>query len=588
MPRAASPGPTRKRRRARGSGWTCWSASAARFACASRASERYAPAEDAGRLRDAFGSAPPPGLPEAFLQPLPHALAEVVSRYARTHGPFTAAEVARRYALGDSAVLAALGELQQQGRVLEGEFRPGGAGREWCAPDVLATLRRRSLAALRRQVEPAEPAALARTLIEWHGVVRPGTGAAAAPRGGPDALLDVIEQLQGAALPASILERDVLPARLPGYRPEDLDTLCAAGEVVWVGLEPLGERDGRLALFLTDDLPLLLPARPEPKAGALHAAIRDQLTQHGACFFGELLEAAGGGLAATVVDALWDLAWAGEVTNDTPGALRAFLAARVVRAERRGRVAAFRSRRQVPASAVGRWSRLPLPRRAATATERARALAGQLLARHGVLTRDAVASEGVAGGFSAVYPVLKALEEQGRVRRGYFVAGLGGLQFAEPGALDRLRSRREPDPDAPSGVVLAAADPASPYGAALPWPKTGELRLQRSAGAHVVLVDGVVTGFLSRAGRELSALLPDDEPARSRAARGAALALRAWCERTRRTALGWSQEAPPLATGPLGPFLAEVGFVRSGPGFRLEATAPLAPHEPEDDPESFE
>ncbi len=530
--------------------------------------ERYAAAEDAGRLRDGLGAAPPPGLPAAFLTPVPRALAEIVSRYARSHGPFTVAEVARRFAVGEAAVVSALDELAREGRVLEGEFRPGGAGREWCSPDVLATLRRRSLAALRKQVEPAEPQALARALLDWQAVAR-----ADAPPGqlrrGPDALLDVLEQLQGAALPASVLERDVLPARLPGYRPEDLDTLCAAGEVVWVGLGALGERDGRLALYLADDLPLLLPPRPSPPQGALHDAIREQLARHGACFFGELLDAAGGGLAQPVVDALWDLAWAGELTNDTPGALRAFLAARVARAERRGRVSAFRSRRQVPASAVGRWSRLPVPRRPPSATERARALAGQLLARHGVLTRDAVASEGVEGGFASVYPVLKALEEQGRVRRGYFVAGLGGLQFAEPGALDRLRARREPDPDTPSAVVLAAADPASPYGAALAWPRSDEARLQRAAGAHVVLVDGALVAFVARGGRELSCLLPAEEPARSRAAAAAALALRVWCERTFRPALGWSGEGTPLAEGPLAPHLVQAGFVRSGPGFRL-------------------
>ncbi len=545
--------------------------------------ERYAAAEDAGRLRDALGAAPPPGLPAAFLEPSPRALGDVVSRYARSHGPFTAAEVARRFAVGEAAILAALDALAREGRVLEGEFRPGGAGREWCGAEVLATLRRRSLAALRKQVAPAEPAALARTLLDWQAVARTDAAPGQARRG-PDALLDVLEQLQGAVVPASVLEREVLVARLPGYRPEDLDTLCAAGEVVWVGLGALGERDGRIALYLTDDLPLLLPARPAPPEGALHDAIREQLTRHGACFFGQLLEGAGGGLAQPVVDALWDLAWAGEITNDTPGALRAFLAARVARAERHGRVAAFRSRRQVPPSAVGRWSRLPLPRRTPSPTERARALAGQLLARHGVLTRDGVANEGVEGGFAGVYPVLKALEEQGRVRRGYFVAGLGGLQFAEPGALDRLRARREADPDTPSAAVLAAADPANPYGAALPWPRTDDARLQRAAGSHVVLVDGALVAFASRGGREVSALLPEEEPLRSRLGAAAARALRAWCERTGRSALGWSSQAPPLAEGPLAPWLVEAGFVRSGPGFRLGATsAPVVGGEPEAD-----
>jgi ATP-dependent Lhr-like helicase len=533
--------------------------------------ERWAAAEDAGRLRDALGVAPPPGLPDAFLERQPHALREVVSRYARTHGPFAAADVARRFATGEAPVLAALAELAKDGRVLEGEFRPGSHGREWCGADVLATLRRRSLAALRKQVEPAEPTALARLLADWQGVASPP-----ATRRGPDALLDVVEQLQGAAIPASILERDVLPARVPGYRGEDLDTLSAAGEVVWVGLGALGGRDGRLALFLADDLPLLLPPRPEAPRGDVHGLVRQHLARHGASFFEGVLDAAGGGLARPVVDALWDLAWAGEITNDTPGALRAFLTAHAVRAERRHRTASFRSRRQVPPSAVGRWSLLPSPRRAPSPTERTKALAEQLLKRHGVLTRDAVAFEEVPGGFSAVYPVLRALEEAGRIRRGYFVAGLGGLQFADPGALERLRSLREPDPDTARVAVLAAADPANPYGAAIAWPKSDDARLARAAGPHVVLVDGAVAAVVSRGARQVTPLLPDEEPSRSRVAAGAARALRQWCEATNRSALGWAVgEGPALAESPLAPFLAEAGFVRSGPGFRL-AGAPAS------------
>jgi len=340
--------------------------------------------------------------------------------------------------------------------------------------------------------------------------------------------------------------------------------------VVWVGLGPLGDRDGRVALFLADDLPLLLPPRPDPPGGEAHDRIRDHLARHGASFFGEIQDAAGGGLARPVLDALWDLAWAGEVTNDTPGALRAFLSAHAVKSERRHRVSAFRSRRQVPPSAVGRWSRVPAPRRAPSATERLKALAEQLLKRHGVLTRDAVAFEEVPGGFAAIYPVLKALEEAGRIRRGYFVAGLGGLQFADPGALDRLRARRERDPDSTPAVVLAAADPANPYGAALAWPKSEDARLARAAGPHVVLVDGTVAAVVSRGGREVTPLLPGEEPLRSQVAAGAARALRRWCETTGPSALGWAVgEGPALAESPLAPHLVGAGFVRSGPGFAL-------------------
>ena len=424
---------------------------------------RYAAIEDAGRLRDALGTALPAGLPAAFLEPRKDALRELVARYARTHGPFHAIDAARRLGVPEAAVEQALGDLARDGRVLQGEFRPDGRGLEWTGADVLGSLRRLSLAAQRREVEPVEPEALARLLVDWHGV------GADASRRGPDALLDVVEKLQGLVLPASILERDVLPARLAGYRPEDLDTLSAAGEVVWVGQGRLGERDGRLALYLADAVPYLLPPRTEPQSGELHDRIRGHLAAQGASFFGEIHAAAGGGLAEPVVEALWDLAWAGEVTSDTPSALRAFLAARVPRAERRPRLSAFRSRRQVPPAAVGRWSLLALPRPAPSLTERLKALAEQLLKRHGVLTRDAVAFEAVPGGFPAVYPVLRTLEEAGRIRRGYFVAGRGGLQFADPGALERLRAVRDPDPDSPRAVVLAAADPANAYGAALPW-----------------------------------------------------------------------------------------------------------------------
>jgi ATP-dependent Lhr-like helicase len=250
-------------------------------------------------------------------------------------------------------------------------------------------------------------------------------------------------------------------------------------------------------------------------------------------------------------------------------------------------VSSFRSRRQVPPSAVGRWSLLPSPRRAPSATEKLKAVAEQLLKRHGVLTRDAVAFEEVPGGFAALYPVLKALEEAGRIRRGYFVAGLGGLQFADPGALDRLRVLREPDPDEPRAVVLAAADPANPYGAALAWPKTEDARPARAAGLHVVLVDGTVAAVVGRGARQVTALLPGDEPARSRVATAAARALRRWCEATSRPALGWAVgDEPSLAESPLAPWLAEAGFVRSGPGFRLPGT----PAEPPagDEPPSFD
>jgi len=533
--------------------------------------ERLAAAEDAGRLRDAFGVPPPPGLPQAFLEPAADALSDVVARYARTHGPFTAADVGRRYGVVEGKIEEALRRLAETGRVLEGEFRPGGIGREWCDAAVLQMLRRRSLARLRKQVEPAEPAALARLLLDWQDVA---TGLPRPPRTGPEAVLQAVEQLQGAVVPASVLERDVLPARVTGYRPQDLDALCAAGEVVWVGIVPLGERDGKVALYLAEDLWLLHTARADKPKGEVHDRLRDHLARHGASFFADLHLAAGGGLVQPVLDALWDLAWAGEVTNDTLGALRAFVRGPAGHRRAGRRSAPFRSRRHAPPSAGGRWSLLAAPptSRAPTPTQRAKAQAEQLLSRHGVLTRAAVLAEGVPGGFAALYPVLRALEESGRVRRGYFVSGLGGSQFAHPGALERLRALRESALGAeepPPAAVLAATDPANPYGATLPWPKADGGRLQRSAGVHVVLVDGSLVASFRAGEGEIATFLPAEEPSRSAAGAALARALARWSAAGRSAVVWMSVDGEPVVRSPLGPALRDAGFVPAGPGMRV-------------------
>jgi len=531
--------------------------------------ERVIAAEEVGRFRDALGLQPPPDLPAAFLEPVPDALGQIVARYARTHGPFRAAEAARRYGLGEAMVVPVLQQLAESGRVLEGEFRPGGRGREWCDAEVMGSLRRRSLARVRKQVEPAEPAMLARLLVDWHGVVL--SGEAGATGGGPEVLLDVLERLQGAAMPASTLEADVLPARLPSYRPQDLDALMAAGEVVWIGVAPLGGRDGKVALYLADDLLLLLPVPGSRPKGDLQEAIRHVLATGGASFFTEIHAAVGGGLQRPVLDALWDLVWAGEVTNDTLAPLRALLAQRISDRRSSRLLVRFRTRRPFPPSAAGRWSLVPRAggRDVPTPTERLTALAGQFLARHGVLTRDAVTGEDAPGGFAALYPVLAALEEQGKIRRGYFIAGLGGSQFADPGALDRLRAVREIVSEGSWAVVLSATDPANPYGTVLSWPKDGA-RLARAAGAHVVLVDGLLAAYISRDGRELSVFLPETEPSRSRVAEAAAKALAGWALRTGRPSLGWSADQEvPASRGALTPFLIAAGFQAFGPGLRL-------------------
>ncbi len=318
---------------------------------------RYIAVEDAAKYRDALGVPLPPGLPDSLLGPALDPLANLVLRYARTHAPFAAIDFSSRYGLSVLAVEALLLRLTSEGRILEGEFRPGGVGREWTDPDVLRMLRRRSLAKLRQEVEPVDQAALGRFTTTWQGVL--------GRRRGPEAVLDAVEQLQGAPLPASILETEILPARIEGYDSADLDTVAAAGEVIWVGVEPLGERDGRVALYLADHLTRLLPppqvrAKTDATPGR-EDAIVEYLKSHGASFFGALHEAVGGGYPADTVNALWNLAWGGWVTNDTFHALRAFAQVRPLhRRQKRRSAPSFRSRRLVPPSVEGRWSVLPV------------------------------------------------------------------------------------------------------------------------------------------------------------------------------------------------------------------------------------
>ena len=466
---------------------------------------RFIASEDAARYRDALGSSLPMGLPMAFTDPVARPLEELLRRYARTHGPFLAVDPARRFGLPIERVAGALGALEAEDRIVLGEFRPDGVAREWCDTEILRQLRRRSLASLRREVEPVEPDALARFLTLWHGI--PGE------RRGLEALVETLGVLQGAALVASSLETEVLPIRVRGYRPTDLDELCTSGEVVWIGAGSIGSGDGRIRLYFVDQLPLLANALEpsEPPTGALHDAIRTLLTERGASFWGQIRAADPSATDVEVLTALWDLVWAGEITNDSLAPLRAVISGGTKRSapsKTRGRPRPGRLSRLGPPAGAGRWSLvapLLLPRPTPTAIAHASAL--QLLERHGVLTREAVAAEGVVGGFSAVYGVLKVLEERGQVRRGYFVSGLGAAQFSLPGAVDRLRSLREaPDAlhpeSAPQPVVLAATDPAQPYGATLPWPDHAG-RPARSGGAMVVLCGGQALAWFDRRSHHL-------------------------------------------------------------------------------------
>ncbi len=587
--------------------------------------ERWLAVEDAGRVRDALGVALPVGLAAAFVEPGPDPLGDLVARHARTHGPFAAATCAARFGLGVFVVEQALRRLAATGRVTSGEFTPGGAGTEWCDAEVLRLLRRRSLAALRKEIEPVPPAALARFLPAWQHV---GSSAR-----GVEAVAAAVEQLQGVAVPASALERLVLPARVADYSPAYLDELCASGEVLWAGSGAIAGGDGWVTLSFADAAPLLLPdpaatLTPTP----LHEAILAALDGGHALFFRALAERLGvsprGGPRidsgrrtlgidpvgaaqadpgaaqapgeADLLAALWDLVWAGLVSGDTLAPLRAQLAGTGAhrsrptpsrtRYRRPGRPAltggsSLAALRAGPPTAAGRWYRLP--DRDLDPTRRAAALADTLLDRHGVVTRGAVAAEGVAGGFARVYPVLAAQEERGAVRRGYFIEGLGAAQFALPGAVERLRAfgnatglavpgrgRRgtTEEPDRPT--VLAATDPANPYGGALPWPERvvdagdGEAsghRAGRKAGALVVLVGGELALYVERGGRTLLSYVDDQERL--------ALAAKALADAVHAGALGALSveraDGAPVHATPLREALAGAGFRATPRGLRL-------------------
>jgi ATP-dependent helicase Lhr and Lhr-like helicase len=550
--------------------------------------ERWIAVEDASRYRDALGTPLPVGIAQTFLEPVEDPLGDLLSRYARIHGPFHAIDVAARLGLGLAVVEHGLHRLAGTGRAVHGEFRPGGIGLEWCDTNVLRSMRRRSLAKLRKEVEPVPQQALGRFLPAWQGL-------GAQSGRGLDAVVRAVEQLQGAAVPASMLESVVLPSRVADYSPAMLDELTSSGDVLWVGHASLPGGDGWLSLHLADTAPLLMPIVGEAQQTTtpLHDQVLETLGGGGALFFRSLADRVGSLDDRALSAALWDLVWAGRLTNDTLAPLRAALSgtrrqASRVRPGRRGRpVMPVRSG---PPTVAGRWSMLP--DRDNDPTRRARALAETLLDRHGVLTRGAVAAEHVGGGFAAVYPVLKAFEETGRCRRGYFVEGLGGAQFAMPGAVDRMRAlaaperetspwqtpvpggwreRRKPEPT--RALVLAATDPANPYGAALGWParpatdRGGGHKPGRKAGALVVLVDGELALYVERGGKSLLSW-SDDPGCVQPAADALALAVRDGMlgklavERA---------DGEAVLTSPLGSALEQAGFRPTPRGLRLRA-----------------
>ncbi len=536
--------------------------------------ERYIAAEDAGLYRDALGAVPPGGLAATFLEPVENPLERIVRRFARTHGPFTGRSPSDRYGVD---LVPVLHVLEQAGALIRGELRPGGTEREWCDPDVLRRLRRASLASLRREVEPAEQRALARFLPAWQGVD-------AAPPGGAgiDRLREVLVPLQGLALAPEVWERDVLPRRVGAYSTSWMDALCAGGELVWIGAGALGRSSGRIALYFRDDARWLgpPPAKSERPPLPLHDALRERL-ERGAAFWADLLadvpEVSGAVVEpAELQEALWDLVWAGEVTNDAFAPLRAprLSLARAAQ-DRRRRFA--RHRRPTAPQIQGRWSlTAPLFAGAPQYGPRMRALAELLLERYGIVTRETVLAEGIPGGFSSLYGELTNLETLGTARRGYFVEGLGGAQFALPAAVERLRGLRA---DEPAGaLVLAVTDPANPYGASLPWPRrdddassngarTGGRRPARVPGAYVVTLDAEPVLYLERGGKGLVALRPPlgerDAPADWLHEALDALAEHVRRGRLKRLALE-RFDGEPIVGSPVEPLLVELGF-RQGP-----------------------
>ena len=561
---------------------------------------RYIPVEYASRYRDAVGTPLPPGIADAFLNKVEDPVREILRTYSRTHGPFTTADIASRYGLMSAKLEGILKSLHGAGKLLEGEFRPGGAHREWCDPEVLQQIRRKSLARLRREIEPVEQSIFARFTARWQGVT--------VRRRGLEAVLDVIENLQGTALLASEIEREIIPARVAEYRREQLDTLMASGQIVWVGLEQVGNRDGRVALYLAESLPLLLPPEGVSSSSSLSEKAQRVLGfihKNGASFFSAIHQGIGGGFPGETRDALWELVWAGKITNDTMHPLRDLLRANDKKRERLDVIAGappgspdfirrLRSRSGTPSQ--GRWALIrqnwgtPI-----NATQWSANIAQQLLVRYGVVFRETAIAENIPQGYPTIYPALKTMEENGWIRRGMFVAGLGAAQFAMPAGVDMLRSFRT-EPETPEALFLAATDPANLYGTVFPWPRkesevssevsesdapnfTTTHSMSRTSGAGVITINGILTAFLRRNNLEIQVFLPEDEPRRSRFARELAkkLADLAIQRQGRKTGLLIGKiNGEPASEHFLSRFLDESGFVYTALGYQMRRVAPIA------------
>ncbi len=547
---------------------------------------RYIAIEDAARYRDTLLISLPQALdlPAGFGEAQPGAdpLSEILGRYARSHGPFTSAEAACRFGIGISVAQSTLERMAQAGKVTPGEFRPGYPGKEWCDTGVLSAWRRRSLAKSRHEIEPVEPAAIARLVTDWQGVIVSAGEAGSRKQN----LIEVIEQLQGAALPFSILESQILSARLEDYSPSEMDELMSSGEVVWIGVEQIGQKDGRIRLALAQDASLLLSAPEEPAEARwgdspTHLAILEHLRLRGATFFAQI-QTAVRGFKTETLEALWDLVWSGYVTNDTLQPLRSVVRPPASDARASGRRAALAARSRslprahapaTPPEAAGRWSLVShLLDDSATPAERVRAHALQYLARFGVITREMLQSEtgGLPGGFSTIYPALRLMEESGAIRRGYFVKDLGATQFALPGAVERLRALRS----APVSMMvqfISAVDPANPFGTVLPWPERYVGRKpMRVVGASVIIIDGYAAAWLAPDDTELVTFV-DNVSHREPSAVALEITntlVRQVLTAKRRAVFLNEIDGKRIASEPMAAALAASGFVRSEQGYQ--------------------
>ncbi|MFK7895656.1 MAG: DEAD/DEAH box helicase [Myxococcota bacterium] len=493
-----------------------WSGAAAGF----ESGPRFILAEEAALYRDALGASLPEDLPEVFLAPAASPLEQILMRYARTHGPFSTARIAERFGLLPAQIEPVLESLVARGKLISGEFDPRGEGREWCDEEVLRRVKRGTLRRLREEISPVEGDVLSRFLVDWHGV---GSG-----RKGESRLDEVIDLLEGLPLSFAELERSILPARLPGYASRMLDERGAQGQLVWVGCRAIGEKDGRVALYRRDRIAALLDApknegEDDSEFTALHHALLEWFETRGASFYTELTKGVLVPEGEDLFGALWDLVWAGRVTNDTFAPLRA-LGMRKPPRQRRGRP----GRHALPTATAGRWSLVaPLLANPPSETEKMHARTLLYLERHGIVARDSMGLENQTGGFGAIYPVLREMEEVGRIRRGHFVAGMDGAQLAVPGAVDRLRSLKATSGE-PQAIFLSALDPAQPYGLQLPWPalRNASRKPRRAVGAGVVLVDGTPCLFVDGGGeRVLSFVAPGDEAQAAGAAKSERLSV---------------------------------------------------------------